>query len=217
MALDRDKKLKITPLNSKFAPVAVLFNPPSYRIDKPVTWSSQTNRTINAPTLTFDGGGSRSLTLDLLFDTTEPDGGSTPSDVRSETNKVVELSRIEPKKGQPPVCKVTWGAQPSGSDFPFIGVISNLTQQFTLFQKTGEPVRATLTVVFTEFVDAEYDKRLTDPELTTRVLRRGDTLASIAADVYGNPALWREIARSNDVDDPRELAPGRTLTIPKLR
>jgi nucleoid-associated protein YgaU len=49
------------------------------------------------------------------------------------------------------------------------------------------------------------------------VVRRGDTLSGIAAAVYRNPASWREIARANGITDPRALAPGRTLTLPRLR
>jgi nucleoid-associated protein YgaU len=48
-------------------------------------------------------------------------------------------------------------------------------------------------------------------------VRRGDTLSSIAAAVYRDPGLWREIARANDIKDPRILPPGRLLLLPRLR
>ena len=161
-------------------------------------------------------GGSRTLSLELFFDVTEPLDGVRVNDVRRRTNAVVELTRIEPKLGRPPVCQVSWGSAPANSDFPFTGVVTSLSQQFTLFRATGEPVRATLGVSFLEFLDPEKDQRLTDPELTTHVVRRGDTLAGIAAQMYGDAALWRVIARANAIVDPRVLATGATLTIPKL-
>ena len=65
-------------------------------------------------------------------------------------------------------------------DFPFVGIVSNLEQQFLLFHATGQPLRATLKVVFLEFLVLGDDQKKTDPELTTRVVRRGDSLASIA-------------------------------------
>jgi nucleoid-associated protein YgaU len=224
-------KLEITPLDhtgnrvegGKFK---VLFNPTTYSITKPVTWSpavssqpasAQTDRKVNAPTLTFGGGGSRILTLELFYDVTEPVNDVAIDDVRKETNKVVALTRIERDLKRPPAVEITWGdAPPGGSDFPFTGVVSNLTQRFTLFTSDGKPVRANLTVVFTEFLDPQLDQRQTDPEFTTRQIKRGDTLSSIAAEVYRDPTLWRLIAEANRLDDPRHLDISQTLVIPKL-
>ena len=225
MADEKPQKLTITPVDSSLPPISVLFNPSSYTIVKPVTWTVQqpasdsageTQPLLNAPTLVFGGGGSRTLTLELIFDVTEPIDDEPIQDVRTKTNAIVALTRIEPKKQRPPLCDVTWGAAPVNSDFPFRGVVTNLTQNFTLFRSTGEPVRAKLTVVMTEALDVVTDQRQTDPELTTRRVRRGDSVTAIAADVYGDPALWRVIAEANNLDDPRRLAIGRTLSVPKL-
>ena len=68
----------------------------------------------------------------------------------------------------------------------------------------------------TEALDVVTDQRQTDPELTTRRVRRGDSVTAIAADVYGDPALWRVIAEANNLDDPRRLKIGKTLSVPKL-
>jgi nucleoid-associated protein YgaU len=221
-------KLTITPQSpSKLPAVVVPFNPRSYSIQKPVTWSppnaagsadkKSTQTAMNAPILIFGGGGSRILTLNLFFDSTE--SGTPLQDVRKQTNGILGLSRIEPidPVPKPPVCKISWGADPpSNSDFPFSGVVSNLTQEFTLFNSDGLPLRANLTVVFTEYIDPEIDKRKTDPELTTHLLRRGDSLASLSAQYYGDPQQWRLIAQANRLDDARSLTIGRLLTIPKL-
>jgi nucleoid-associated protein YgaU len=77
-------------------------------------------------------------------------------------------------------------------------------------------VRANLNVTFTEFPDPEIDQRKLDPEFTTRVVKRGDTLSGIAAEMYGDPAVWRAIARANRLDDPLRLEIGRPLQIPKM-
>lgn len=224
MALE---KLKITPLApSKLEEISVLFNPNSYSITKSVTWSlpqtqngscSKTQRQVNAPTLTFGGGGSRQLSLELFFDITEPIDGRPPvEDVRQETDKIVRLTRIERKRDRPPTCKIAWGKALT-TDFPFIGVVSNLTQKFTLFKSDGTPVRANLTVVFVEFLAPKQDQHETDPEMTTRVVKQGDTLSSITAEVYRDPTLWRIIAEANHLDNPRQMEIGRMLTIPKVR
>jgi nucleoid-associated protein YgaU len=238
------EKLTITPLSlpelqpsRDLPPIAVLFNPTSYSISKSVTWKSPeptselstkklaaTQRKLNAPILVFGGGGSRVLTLELFFDVTEPieRKGSTIAiaDVREETNKVVNLTHIQRVKGKekpPPICEVAWGRQtPTGSDFPFVGVITSLTQNFTLFKSDGRPVRANLSVQFTEFLDPKRDKRKTDPELTTHIVQRGDTLSSIAAEIYRDPTRWRVIAEANRLSDPLRLNVGQALIVPKL-
>ncbi|MEC4811802.1 MAG: LysM peptidoglycan-binding domain-containing protein [Scytonema sp. PMC 1069.18] len=218
-------KLKIRPKSpSRLPSIEVLFNPTTYAITKSVNWtppqdangkSIKSQNYLNAPTLSFSGGGSRQLSLDLFFDVTE----SRSQDVREETNKIVALTRIEPIKPtpRPPTCEVSWGNAPPNSDFPFVGVVSSLTQKFTLFRRDGKPVRAELNVVFLELLDAEADQRQTDPEMTTRVVRLGDTLSSIAAEVYQDPTNWRMIAEANGLDNPRDLKIGTSLSIPSLR
>ena len=223
------EKLKITPQSpSKLLEIKVPFNPKDYSISKLVHWPRQTygfsyssgspqaDRKKNAPGLTFGGGEGRSLSLELFFDTTE-EINPFKTDVRNLTNPLVALTRIEPHLGRPPVCVVNWGRSPAGhnSDFPFTGVVSRLDQHFTLFRSDGTPVRANVSLSFVEYLDPEKDKRITDPEFTTRLVRRGDTLSSIAGELYGDAGQWRQIAVANNLDDPRTLAIGGRLKVPK--
>lgn len=220
-------KLTITPEPaSNFLPIEALFNPNTYSITKSVSWTSATpnsqsaggtDRKKNAPPLQFGGGESRSLSLDLFFDTTE-ETNEAKRDVRNLTNQIAKLTRIvrdlDPQR--PPICVVSWGrATPPGSDFPFTGVISQLTQSFSLFLSDGRPVRANLTATFIEYLDPTKDALENDPEFTTRLVKRGDTLSSISAEVYGDPTLWRVIAEANRLNDPRRVPVGLRLNIPK--
>jgi len=215
-------KLEIEPLvkegpTEPFEAFQVLFNPNTYSITKNVTWTGAPSIELNAPPLAFGGSDSRQLTLELFYDVTEPLDGKAVDDVREETRKMVALTQIQRKRSRPPVVKITWGNDSSGKfDFPFTGVVTQLTQKFTLFRATGKPVRATLNVTFKEFLNIEPDKHDTDPEFTTRLVKGGDTLSNIAAEVYSDPSLWRVIAEANQLDDPRHLAVGLRLAIPKL-
>jgi hypothetical protein len=211
-------KLQIEPLdNVSIQPFKVMFNPNTYSISKNITWTGTASPEINAPTLSFSGGDGRTLSLELFYDVTEPVNDVLVDDVRKETNKMVELTRIQRDLQRPPVVQITWGDDSSDRfDFPFIGVVTQLTQRFTLFRADGKPVRATLTVSFKEFCDVEKDKKQTDPEFTTRLVKRGDTLTNIAAEVYGDPTRWRIIAEANRLDDPRRLDVGSRLALPKI-
>lgn len=212
-------KLTIKPeTESGLDEIEVRFNPTSYSIGKTVVWggkaAEQTNRQRNAPEIEFNGGQARSLSLDLFFDTTEEIDAN--KDVRKLTNKIVKLTRINRNLQRPPVCTVSWGEPPPpGSDFPFRGVVTQLTQNFTLFLANGTPVRANLVINFMESLDAIKDEKENDPELTTRLIKRGDTLSNIAGQVYRNPKQWRVIAEANHLDDPRCVPVGKRLDIPK--
>lgn len=224
-------------------PFFVPFNPNSYSVTKTVSWPAQTTpangaagavagtgdavpatQELDAPPLNFGGGGSRTLNMQLFFDVTEggPDGQTR--DVRVLTNQLVALTRIERDQQKPPICRLSWGSEPASpprsqvrADFPFVGVVTSLTQNFVLFRETGEPVRANVTLVLTEYIDPEENKRVSDPDLTTHQVLRGDSLASIASRWYGDPAAWRQIATANGLDDPRQLVIGARLVIPKAR
>jgi nucleoid-associated protein YgaU len=235
MSIGSLQKLTITPMLLKqnrlerHKPIQVLFNPETYSIGKRVNWytpnakgekekKEATSSQFNAPIIRFGGGESRELTLKLFFDATVAleDNGKPVQDVREISNEIVALTQIQRDQGQPPVCEIAWGKAPPNSDFPFIGVITSLNQEFTQFSRDGKPVRATFNVTFREFIDPELDLRKTDPELTTQIVRGGMTLSSITADLHHNPKLWRIIAEANEIDDPRHLEVGQTLTIPSL-
>ncbi len=46
------------------------------------------------------------------------------------------------------------------------------------------------------------------------IVRRGDTLWSIAQQYYGNGARWPDIARANGISNPKKLAVGQQITLP---
>src|SRR5690348_13462424 len=107
MALE---KLRIVPEDKSLSEVVALFNPNAYSVTKPVEYQSHRRRELNAPLLSFVGGGSRTLSLQLFFDVTESPivDGLPVKDVRALTNKLVELTRISRNTMRPPVCRVFW-------------------------------------------------------------------------------------------------------------
>ena len=75
-------------------------------------------------------------------------------------------------------------------------------------------------MTFQEYINAELEDtrigRQTADYTKRHLVRQGETLASIAAIHYGDPAQWRPIAAWNEIDDPRTLDVGRLLAVPKL-
>jgi len=67
-----------------------------------------------------------------------------------------------------------------------------------------------------ESADAESEAvEEADSDGNEYVIQSGDSLASIAQEVYGDPTLWREIAQANDLSEPYALTVGDTLDIPE--
>ena len=63
---------------------------------------------------------------------------------------------------------------------------------------------------------ATASSKKSDSHAHTYVVKRGDTLASIARKLYKSSARWKEIRAANaqKIDDPQNLKIGETLTIP---
>jgi LysM repeat protein len=191
------------------APIPVLFNPTQYGLGASNQLAEIGVPGLPAPILQFVRGASRTLSMQLFFDTYE-----AGSDVNTYTDEVFSLLRIEPSTHAPPVCQFRWGT------LSFQGVIESVNGQFTLFLGDGTPVRATLDVTFREAVDVQTavaaNPLQSADHVTTHTVLRGETLAAIAAQEYGDAGQWRSIADANHLYNPRLIFPGQVLTIPAL-
>lgn len=195
-------------------PIIALYNPNQLTLQKTVNWRPASAAGRDVTHSQFTHGNPASLTIELFFDTYEQG-----QDVRRKhTQRIADLTTVE-KHGnihRPPICKLAWGTP---GDF-FQGVLEGLNQRFTLFLEDGTPVRATLTCTFKEWRSKEEEEKRQKKESVDvakiHTVRRGESLSSIAGEEYGDPALWRPIARANRIDNPRTLLPGQVLSIPRL-
>jgi LysM repeat protein len=190
-------------------PIKALFNPSQYGFDGSNQFSETPVVGQTAPILQYTRGNARSMSMELFFDTYE-DG----SDVRAHTDRIYQLLNVEATTHRPPVVTFAWGG------LTFRCMVERVSGRFTLFLDSGVPVRATLTVLLKEYVDpadAPSSPRTESADhMKTYVVKLGDSLSSIAAAEYGDPATWRPIALANAIDNPRLLPPGRRIVIPPL-
>lgn len=190
--------------------IEVLFNPNQLQINK-TGWKMSPNGPIASDELA-------TLSIDLFFDTTLK--GSPPDNVQQYTKKIFNLThpRIGTSTKRPPRCKLIWGTI-GGKDSVLLpdGFLERITKTLTHFLEDGTPVRATLNCTFREWAEPEKQAKeenlIDDP---VRIVRRGETLSSIAYEEYGDPALWRIIADENRLNHPHRITPGLVLTIPPL-
>jgi nucleoid-associated protein YgaU len=196
--------------------IKALFNPNKLVIAKSVRWEEQKAKERDVPELQFKSGEPRTLNVELIFDTYDTPEAEKES-VQNHTDKLLKLALVDGHKHRPPVCELSWGKL--NKDF-FKGVLEKLDQEFSLFMENGTPVRATCRCTFKEWRTDQEDQQKRNPKssdvVKTRIVKRGDTLSRIAAEMYLDPRLWRPIANENGVDDPLNLTPGAVLLIPTL-
>lgn len=206
MALEK-LKIAIETSQGQFGePFEVMYNPNQMQM-------SRTGGKIDESDKKFienEKGQRTTLTMNLFFDTTFK---NTVSDVQEETKKIYSLTKNQGDLGRPPLCRIYWGSR--SNNLYLQGFLSTVTKNLTKFSEDGTPLRATLDCTFIEWIPPEQEQKeqnvIDDP---IRIVRRGETLSSIAAEEYSNPALWRLIADANKIYNPLDITPGQTLTVP---
>ena len=190
-----------------------MFNPEKYTITKKNCYNPGKSL-VEPPKPEFQRYERTTLTLSTLyFDTYE-----TGKDLTAITNKLWDLMLPEDEnaaKPKPPEVTFKWG------NFSFTAVITDMTMDFTLFDKDGKPVRAEVKISFmqSESPTKKPHQNPTSGGGPIQEIRRvitGDRLDLIAADVYGDATKWRHIADYNRINNPRQLRPGQVITIPPL-
>ena len=132
------------------------YNPKELQIDKTVPWSKHNyankgNEAKNARgqiALEFTGAEGRSLTIELLFDGYE-NGASVMDQVAmlEALAAVKDPTNDDENLRRPPLCVMRWG---EGRMPSFTCVVESLSTKYTMFSKSGEPLRATCTVKLKE-------------------------------------------------------------------
>ncbi|MFD3401562.1 hypothetical protein ACFWUU_12820 [Kribbella sp. NPDC058693] len=201
---------------------SVMYNPEEVKLEQGNTFAEVGIPGLSTPPVQYVRGKARILSMELFFDTYE-----TGEDVRTFTAPVVQLLDKDPNEQAPPILLFSLGR------LQFQCVLVDAGQRYTMFLPDGTPVRSSLSVRFQEYVRLEVDIHqgvffgsptvsaaanavgaMTGVTTALHVMSVSDTLAGLAAAYLGDPALWREIARANKIDDPLGVPPGTTLMIP---
>lgn len=193
--------------------IRVLFNPTEYTLDRSNTYKVTSIPGLGGPLFHFVNGEADTLAMELFLDdyTDRMPGGKS---VRDRVDEIAALLEIDNNLHAPPIVRFVWGK------LSFTAIIEKLTRKLTLFQPEGVPARATLNISFKEY--RTLPELLINPRLQSadkskrRVIVGDDALWLLASREYHDITKWRVIAEHNDLDDPRDVAPGDWVTIPPL-
>jgi hypothetical protein len=204
-------------------PIVAAYNPEKYSVNKGVQYAEIDIPGLDEPVLQFIRGQNEKVTLDLFFDTTEKGMTGTVTDVRTLTKPVYSLLIKNTKTHAPLRFSINWGTGKSlfgqGSTASLC-VLDSMSEEFSLFAPSGEPLRAKLTVTIrmASTVELQFQNTpLHSPDRTTLVtVVRGQRITDIAYQQYGDSTQWRPIADASGLANPRFLDPGTILTVPAL-
>lgn len=193
------------------------FNPTTVSFTRPVQYN-RTKKQASDPPVQFTGAGPTTLTLQILLDAKRR---STPAEsVQKELDLLSSWTTVpdvkKPGKG-PPLVGFTWGELKFGGLNSLVGNISSLKITVEMFEIDGKPLRA---LVDLTLVSAHEEPAGTNPtsgaerSRIRHVLRRGETLQSVAWSRLDDVGAWRAIAELNGIDDPTRLTVGRELLLP---
>lgn len=185
--------------------IPVLFYPSEYTQTKSVNYPEKTRKKDESVS-EYTGDKLETLEMSLFFDTYESN-----EDVRIYTKEITNLMEPDSADSSPPILKFVWGP------INFTCVLESVTKKFTMFDKDGVPVRATLSVRFKEYIKDNAPKEKPSARDNTRVVsvKAKDSLWAISAREYGSATKWRAIAQENNIANPRLIRPGTEIAVPK--
>lgn len=187
-----------------------LLNPTELSFSRKNRYEATPSAGASAPQQSYGGGEPDSVQIDLVLDGT----GAVPSEegVGQRLDALLELTRFQGETHQPYYVHAHWGR------FSFRGVLTQADVTYKLFDRDGEPLRATVKLTLKEALapqEVEAQDRPASPDLhQTWLVKEGERLDAIAHAVYGDAALWRPLAQANGLVNPRELVAGQTLLLP---
>lgn len=204
--------------------VDVLFNPSEYQLTDGANYSEKKVPGLDGPVLQYISGEATELTLSLFLDTyvpKKPAGllsfGSTPdasTDVSAITKQIADATSIDGSLHRPPKVTFKWGS------LNFNGVVTKFNHTYIMFTESGMPVRAKVNLTFKSLISPTDTRRASPFESPDRskyrTIREGIGLWDIANMEYGDPDMWKVIARENGILNPLDVRPGQVVKLPAL-
>lgn len=112
----------------------------------------------------------------------------------------------------PPYVHLTWG------EISLKGLVSDFAITYNLFNSSGKPLRANITIGVTEVVDSEVESsKFQSPDITRiPTIMEGQTLPNLCGEYYDDNRYYLRIAEVNKLPSFRRLQTGQRLLFPPI-
>lgn len=205
--------------------IDVLFNPSEYQLTDGASYSEKRVPGLDGPIVQYISGDATELSVSLFLDTYVPGGssllsavpgmgGNSSTDVSAITKDIADATSIVGSLHRPPKVTFKWGS------LNFEGVITKVSHTYTMFTESGMPVRAKVNLTFKSLISPGDSKRKSpfeSPDRTKyRTITEGTQLWSLAYAEYGDPEMWKLIAKENGIMNPLDIRPGQVVRLPAV-
>lgn len=198
--------------SDKLGELTVQINPESYKLGKSVLFAPREKVANAAQTPGFKRYSPSTLSFDVIFDGTGviPTGGKSVNDRIKALDGLIYL--MVGATREPSYVIIAWG------DFNFYGRLSKADYAYTLFKPNGAPLRAKVSLSFTDALSVEEEQALKAQKAAQgeyKIVTADQTLPEMCQEVYNNAGYAGLIANINGLDGFRDLKPGTQIWFPK--
>jgi hypothetical protein len=197
-------------------PFVASLNPEGYEVTSTIDYSQEQTQGQPDQEVKFRGVRPEIFTLKpFVLDATGAVPDSKITDLR-DSIAALDLVALKfvGKEHETPIVKISWGT------FLHYARVNSMKVEYTLFKSDGTPLRAKITVTFSEYkTQAEIQKEAakSSPDLTHLVqVKAGDTLPLLCHRIYKDSAYFLAVAGINRLTNFRRLTPGTFLEFPPL-
>ncbi len=206
--------------------IDVLFNPSEYQLTDGASYSEKKVPGLDGPVIQYISGDATELSVSLFLDTYVPKtptllpvsipgiGGDNSSDVSKITKEIADATSIDGSLHRPPKVTFQWGS------LNFEGIITKVSHTYTMFTESGMPVRAKVNLTFKSLISPSDKRRKSpfeSPDRTKyRTVQEGIHLWDLAYAEYGDPDMWKVIAKANGIQNPLDIKAGQIVKLPAI-
>ena len=208
----------------------VMFNPSSYTRKIAISYDEEQGKGTTGTSKKPDRVKPGDISLEFVIDGTGTVAPVTVSKAKAEeiassdTETIDVVKKIEEFQDvcytlvgdihRPYFLRVIWG------NLSIDCVLISADIKYTLFNKEGKPLRATISATFSEAKADEVRVReegKNSPDLThIRVVQEGDTLPLMTYRIYGDSKYYMQVAKANQLKDFRKLYAGQEIFFPPI-
>lgn len=196
-------------------PYTVMINPETIKWQRGIEYNEQQAPNTSAPSQKYKSTPVEKLSFDIVIDCT----GIVDSK-RVDMNQ--EISSLESiiytyngKIHRPNFVKVQWG-----KTLVFKGVLKSMDTSYTLFKPDGSPLRAKLSLGFSEYISPQSVEELDakkSPDITHLItVVEGNTLPQLCEETWNDDSYYIQVAQYNELNKFRNLKGGQKLIFPPI-
>ena len=194
-----------------------LINPETYTQEYKLKFSkSGQGQGTSGTQLKYEYTEPEEISFDFLFDNTGIIDGKPRDSIADDIKKFKKvLTEYKGDSHEPRHFKLVWG-----ENSIFKGRVTEINITYKMFRSDGTPIRAIAKVKFKSSIEdqkraAKEDK--SSPDLThVRKVKSGDTLPQMCFAIYGDPGYYLEVAKSNGLENFRDIRPGMNISFPPI-